>query len=163
MCSLSEFKHKRSVRNEPNCERGSAAIETAISLLVFLMLVIFAMWTSLGMYRWVSLQFVVASIARWAALGQPSTTNPTLSREHAIEERLYNAGQRYGLDFGQSHTSGVNHPNIRVCRMLAPNCPTDNAGSANEFIIVAAEQPWKIVFWNVTLRASALGQNEPTV
>ena len=133
-------------------EAGGSMIEAAITLPFFMLIILACMSLSLALYKYVSLQYTVDTTARWALLGKEIDG---LSREQSIEDQAINIGALYGLNFGATYTSGVDHAGISICAPAAP-CSDDSAGSPGEFFQITAVQPVSFLGLSMNLRATAL-------
>ena len=138
---------------------GATMVEAAISMQLFLLVVLFGSFLSVAMYKYVSLQYVVSEAARRGLL--PDASTGYSSRALAIEGLLVEEGARYGLDFGEPYVFDTDHSGISVCTPSGSWCGSDDAGEGRELFQITARQPLSFLGMNLSLEATVMAKNEP--
>ena len=145
--------------------RGALFVEFAISVAVFIGLVLSIVDLARVSYQAVGMQFALQRAARFAVVqGETPGDHFQVARNYLIQE-----GQRFGLD--------LNNARFEMCPSelastsgLCPNGSSQgsmihntDAGDSESFVFVHLSQPVQLFFPNrvVDVRASVVVKNEP--
>lgn len=133
-------------------QRGATLVEAAISLPIFLLVMVAAANLAILSYKTAGLHHTLTETVRWAVLGQ---TSPGLTRVNSIKAKAQEFGRPYGLKLPDS--------NIFVCAVGSTSCSPENAGNGQSYIQLSATEPAPLFFglFRVNLFYSVLGRNEP--
>ncbi len=143
-------------------ERGATMVEAALSVQVFILVIVIAIELGMASYQSAALNYAVSQGTRWATLNQ---TIGAMNRKDSIENKVQELARPYGL--------ALQPGNIEVCLAadLDPNtdtCATEKAETPGgkvkeEYIQIKANYPSSLLFgaYQVDLTAKAFGRNEP--
>lgn len=138
---------------------GATLVEAALSVQVFLLIVVVGIELAIASYRSAALNYSVAQATRWAILNR---TIGNQLRVPSIETKVREIAQPYGLDLSQNSNINVCRP-AEVVNQQTGECVIERAGVPEEYIQVSANtsSPMLFGFVNLDLHAKALGRNEP--
>lgn len=134
-------------------------LEAALSIQVFLIIVVVGIRLALTSYHSAALNYSVSQATRWAILNQ---TIGNQLRVESVETKVREFAQGYGLNLPNDNNIYVCLPS-EVTNQATGECATERAGVPEEYIQVSANasEPLLFGFFNVNLHAKAFGRNEP--
>ena len=125
-------------------------VEFAITLPLFLLIVIGLSELALIHYNKVLLQHSVVASGRWAILGQ---TTPPDDRITSIKLRVVKESEQAGVP--------VKVNEVSVCPLTNLSCPGNNPGLPGDFIRIEAKKKMHLLgLYPMTLTVSAVVKNE---
>lgn len=158
--------------------RGTVLVETAITLLPFLILIGGAMDAGRALYAAGSLRYAIHEASRWSVLGQtPPLRQSSMEAANAIvngmqtcdsncqraiytEQRVGDTLENLGLD--------RNNLTVKMCPTESPNCAVNNAGVGGKIVFTQGIYRLPMFLYSLTGGASQLSltskayvRNEP--
>lgn len=158
-------------------ESGASMVEFAFTIPLFFFLLAGAVDFTRVAYSVLTLRYAVTSAARWSITGQTDaslfTTSARLSDDNenstcdsgcaravSVEDRIKNTITRFGLD--------PNSLAISICPSGQTCTAQNNAGYANQFVVMRADYPVSLFFQTllnrstpITVSSSVFVKNEP--
>lgn len=150
---------KRSLRFAAD-NRGASIVEFAFTLPIFFLVLAGAVDISRALYSALTVRYAVTSAARWGITGQSASGESSLTsrtddsqtcdsscqRAYAIESRIATTVSGLGLD-PQKLT-------VRICPESSDCTKRNNAGTANQFVLMQASYPVDLFFSGMLQRQS---------
>jgi len=139
---------------------GAVLVEAAITLPLFLIVVLISFDFFVVGFHALSLQYTANRSVRWALLGEvlsdpldTSSSPEQLSRVDSIKLKAQQIGGVFGLH--------VTPEQVRVCVLPGTTCPPDDAGTSNDLFSVAIIQPVDLlVGFQIEIKSLAVSKIE---
>ena len=134
------------MRNYYENEKGATTLETAITILPFLLFLFGIIQLCLVAYTAFTLQFSVNNCARWGIVdGATYAEIQTLLQQE--------------LSTYQINTSSLQ---VNLCQGIVSNCNLQEEGSSNSFITLQATvNAPSVMGWNFPVTGKVVAKNEP--
>lgn len=139
-------------RRSGDDERGVACVETALTIVPFLVIIFGIVKLAVVGFSFMALQYSVWTAAR---VGSITSTGTAAARAAVIVAKAQSQAETLGLE--QSNIT------FKVCPLPDPGCSGADPGGSNQYVVVSGEKQVSL-FWNwmrITLKAKALVKNEP--
>lgn len=139
-------------------DRGATFVEFAMSIPVFLTMILSILDLARVSYQAVSLQFVLQRVARFAVVQSSIGT----ARFNDVQNYLIQEAGRYGIDLSAAQ--------FQICPVemsSSGSCTSasfaSNPGDAEQFVLVNISKSLQLFFPNrsITVRANVVVKNEP--
>lgn len=136
-----------------NNERGVTCVETAITILPFLIIIFGVVQLAFIGFSFMALQYSVWTAAR---VGSVTSVGTAAQRAAVIIDKAK----------FQAKTLGLEESNIdfKVCPLPNPGCSGMDPGGGNQYVVVSAEKQISLL-WDrliIPLEARALVKNQPS-
>lgn len=135
-----------------NNERGATCVETAVTIVPFLVIIFGVLQLAVIGFSFMALQYSVWTAAR---LGSINSVGTAAQRASVIVAKAQSQAKMLGL-------GGLNIT-FKVCPLTYPGCSGAEPGGSNQYVVVSGEKQISL-FWDwlrIAVKARALVKNEP--
>ena len=140
-------------------ESGAVFVETALSMILFMFVMIGGLQLAILGFRYASLQHTANSTLRWISINHNSVTVA------GVQQEAIDIASPMGLPIQNANTSicGFGEYNSSSADPSTRFCPVNEIKTYKQLIVVDISHTFPLIFglWNPTINAVAIGRNEP--